>query len=198
MEIRQATLDDDLNKIAELIYNTDIYIYPYWFKKTPNYVDVLIDIMKTEGTIFYYKNIYIAVEEKKVLGILVCFDNNTNLNSTYHKWIHINKNFNYTINKYLLALVNHRKEDYVYISNVCVRKSKRRQHIGTKLLNYILEQFPTKNFELAVLQSNIPGINLYTKLGFEIVESTKGFNGPLRKKPRIYNMEKVIKNKKDD
>ena len=30
--IRKATIEDNLKDIAELIYSTDDYIYPYWFE----------------------------------------------------------------------------------------------------------------------------------------------------------------------
>ena len=30
--IRKANKNDDLERISELIYNVDPYIYPYWFE----------------------------------------------------------------------------------------------------------------------------------------------------------------------
>ena len=32
LKIRKATIYDNMEEIAELIYSTDEYIYPYWFE----------------------------------------------------------------------------------------------------------------------------------------------------------------------
>ena len=36
MEFRKANEDDNLEEIAELLYLTDQYIYPYWFGSLEN------------------------------------------------------------------------------------------------------------------------------------------------------------------
>jgi len=36
LKIRRATIYDNLQEIAELIYRTDEYIYPYWFETLEN------------------------------------------------------------------------------------------------------------------------------------------------------------------
>lgn len=191
IEIRKVTLKDDLNCVADLIYNTDEYIYPYWFKNISNYHLILSEIMKTEGTLFYYENILVATYNQEIVGILVSVDNTTNLSSDYGQWSHINKNFKYTINKYLMDIKNHVKEDYIYISNLCIRNDFRRKKVATKLMSAAINESENKNFELHVLSKNTPAKKLYLNMGFEVVQTLKGFNGPCMLKPKINTMRKV-------
>ena len=41
MEIRYAKETDDFKKIAKLVYETDRYIYPYWFASKEEGICVL-------------------------------------------------------------------------------------------------------------------------------------------------------------
>lgn len=63
--IRRARDGDDLERIAELIYKTDAYIYPYWFENVENCKNILPNFIKQDGFIFNLKNIDVAV--KKIL-----------------------------------------------------------------------------------------------------------------------------------
>ena len=70
--------------------------------------------------------------------------------------------------------------------NIVVKKSKRNEGIGSKLLNKILEIAAAKNAKtitLEVNEKNLPAIKLYQKFGFEKVG--------LRKK-YYYNTENAI------
>ena len=42
---RRATKDDNMEEIAKLIYDTDPYIYPFWFEKD---VNKCVDFLKEE------------------------------------------------------------------------------------------------------------------------------------------------------
>ena len=67
--VRRVNIDDNFEEMAELIYETDEYIYPYWFHDDVEEAKrVLPSLMKEEGFFFNYKSIYIAI------------DKNTNIN----------------------------------------------------------------------------------------------------------------------
>lgn len=60
--------------------------------------------------------------------------------------------------------------DEVNIMNIVVRKDKRKEGIGSKLLNKIFEIAKEKNAQtitLEVNEKNLPAIRLYQKFGFE-------------------------------
>lgn len=186
MQIRDLTLNDDLNKVAELIYQTDPYIYPYWFKDYSDWKSVLKHLIKTDGTVFYYKNIIIAIEHDEVIGIVVVLDNNSNLDYDYSDLIKINKNFKYTISNYIKQ-IDSKTPDSVYIPNVCVDLIHRQKGVGFRLISYVKDKYK-KNLLLDCLADNLPALKLYSKCNFKIAKEGKGFNAPYKKKPFILKM----------
>ena len=193
MIIRKANITDDFITISNLIYNTDQYIYPYFFKNTPNWQEYLTQMIKTKGTIFYYENILLSIIDDEIAGIIISFDENTYLSQDYSKWIDINKNFHFTIKKYILPTISHKLENSIYISNVCVDKKFRGKGVSKNLFSYLYNNYPNKNFELDVLEENSIALNLYKSQGFEIVSKIKGFNAPYKRKPLVYCMKKYLK-----
>lgn len=193
MEIRKAKLSDNLLEIAELIYETDNYIYPYWFKKNDKKFETLVELIKTKGSMFYYKNIIVAVEDKDVMGIMVAIDSDTDLSYDYSK-IMTDKYSKYAIKNYIIPTIQDVKNDYVDITNVCIEKAHRRKLIATHLFEFLFKLYGNKkNFELVVLKNNPPAVNLYTKEGFSVVSEQNGFNAPFKRKPRTYTMHKIVK-----
>ena len=54
---RRAEKDDNMEEIAKLIYDTDPYIYPYWFDNDINKcIEFFRKEMLEEGFIFNYKS----------------------------------------------------------------------------------------------------------------------------------------------
>ena len=62
------------------------------------------------------------------------------------------------------------------IVNVFVKENKRGKGIGEKLLTFLIkENKDKKNITLEVSKENNPALNLYKKVGFEIVGTRKGY-----------------------
>ena len=64
------------------------------------------------------------------------------------------------------------------ITNVAVDEAYRGQHIGTRLMEQLLEEGWRGGLESIVLEvrvSNAPAIHLYEKMGFENLGVRKGF-----------------------
>lgn len=64
------------------------------------------------------------------------------------------------------------------ITNVCVRKVSRKQGIGTKMLQFLIEEgvnVKIKTFFLEVRESNSAAISLYEKFGFQKIGIRKNF-----------------------
>ena len=186
--VRKLKLTDNLSKVAELIYKTDPYIYPYWFKNYKDWNETLVELIKTEGSIFNHNDIIIALKENNIVGILVYLTSSTNLSFNYCELTKVNKNFNYTINKYINKINDNIKPNDLYIPNICVDEHNRNLKIGTNLINHIKNLYPTHTLTLHCLKNNKPALNLYIKNNFKIVKKLKGFNSPLKFKPSIYEM----------
>ena len=86
--------------------------------------------------------------------------------------------------------------DDIQITNIVVRKDKRGQGIGYKLLERIIKMCKETEFEflrLEVNEKNIPAISLYNKFGFETVGIRKKYYNNI---DNAVLMDLNLKNKK--
>lgn len=181
-EFRKVRADDDLEKIAELIYYTDNYIYPYWFENLENCKKELPELIKEDKFFYNINNLYIATIDDQIVGLICVVDKETDLDYDYEKLRNKNERYRLTIDKYISGMIEEvKKEDFAYISNVCVDQNYRGQHIATfmleKLKNIYVEKYYEKIF-LEVLADNPSAIHLYEKMGFgKSGEIYNGFPG---------------------
>ena len=189
INIRCLRLTDNLEQVAELIYKTDPYIYPSWFKNYDSWKEVLVRLIKTEGSVFNYKNIAVAISANNIVGILIYLDESCDLTFDYDKYIKVNRYFKYAIKKYVIHLKDNFKQDIIYIPNVCVDEKYRNLKIATNLIKFIKNKYKNKSLLLHCLKKNVPALNLYNKAGFKVVKELKGFNLSYKIKPKIYEMK---------
>lgn len=199
MEIRKATIDDDLIAIAELLYKTDQYIYPYWFESLESCKNELSKLLVEDKFFFYVEHLYVAVDQVKnrIMGLICAVDKEVDLSYDYSKLEVVNERYSFTVNNYIKGLIHEVKEsDFAYISNVCVHEDYRGMKIGNCLVNHVIKIYTEKCFKeivLDVLAQNPGAIHLYEKLGFEqFTEIFKGFNQPDKEKPDVFSMKVEI------
>ena len=117
---RRAKETDNMRDIATLIYQTDPYIYPFWFNNDVEKAkDFLEDKIKMPGFVFNYDNIYVAYDKKtdKIVGIIVAIDPSLNLEFDYKPYEEINSNYEFTINNYIKGCIEEvKKGDFLYQS----------------------------------------------------------------------------------
>lgn len=194
MKIRYATENDDFNVLARLMYETDRYIYPYWFEENKDEgIKVIAELMKQENTSFYYKKCLVAEIDGKIVGMLVYFNKECPLDFKYSKIIDKNFNYNYTLTKYFIPLEKSVEENETYVAGIRVDDLFTRRGIAEALLRYLFKILPkNSNVTLDVLVKNTPALKLYQKVGFEIVEAYNGFNGYRKRRPPCYSMVKNL------
>ncbi len=182
--LRRAKKEDNMEDIARLIYQTDPYIYPFWFNNDiEEAVRVLTPRIKEPGFICYYENCYVAydISNKKIIGLVCAIDPTTDLNYDYSSLEAINDNYRFTINNYLKLLIAEVLEKkYMYLVNVCVDEAYRSRRIGSRMLSYFIEQMHQAGFEdigFDCLMHNLRAKNLYHSLGFKEVSEGFGFDG---------------------
>lgn len=182
---RRATKEDNMREIAELIYDTDPYIYSFWFNNNKERcIEFLNEEMKKEGFIFNYNNLYIAYDKtlNKIVGILCAIDKSVNLEYRYEELQKVNDNYKITVAQYIMPIIDEVKSydnETFYIPNVCIDKSLRGRKIGTKLLGYYIKQMEKEGFNkfaLDCLLHNLPAKNLYHSLGFREMKLINGFD----------------------
>lgn len=194
-EFRKANSNDNLLEIAELLYNTDPYIYPYWFGSLDNCLNVLPKLLLEEKFFFNVNNLYVLIDKanKKIIGLICILDKNVNLDYDYSKLLQFNERYKFTIENYIFGLIKEVKNsDFAYISNVCIDKEYRGKHLGNMMLNWLIDIYKKSIFKklaLDVIKDNGAAVKLYENIGFEQSSDVfKGFNGPEGEKPDVFSM----------
>lgn len=195
-EFRKAHDTDNLEQIAELLYRTDKYIYPYWFGSLDNCKKELSKLLLEDKFFFNINNLYLMVDNINniIIGVVCVVDKSVDLNYDYSKLEKVNDRYKFTINNYIKTLIEEvREAEFAYISNVCVHPEYRGKHIGSMMVKRVIEIYRKKCFDelsLDVLADNSGAIKLYQNLGFEqSSEIFKGFNDPLLQKPDVFSMK---------
>lgn len=72
-----------------------------------------------------------------------------------------------------------RKDNYGHMVSLCVHPTYRRKGFGTKLVNVLEKSFTEKfnicRYRLEVRTSNVAAVNLYKKLGYQIVDTIHSY-----------------------
>ena len=202
--VRKAKKEDNLYQIAELLYKTDPYIYPYWFGSLDNCLKELTPLLLEDKFFFNINNLYVAykIDTNEIIGVTCIVDKSIDLDYDYSNLKNKNERYKFTIENYVEGLIKEVNEStFAYISNVCVDEKYRGQHIGRYMLTKIIEVYKNKLFKeivLDVLADNPGAIKLYQNLGFEqFTENFKGFNDPLKNKPDVFSMKTKINEKNE-
>lgn len=196
MVFRKATYDDDLEKISELLYYTDDYIYPYWFCSVENCKKELSPLLVKDKFFFNVNHLYIAEKDSVIVGLVCIVDKSTDLSFDYEELGKINERYEFTIENYIKGLIEEIENSdiayFAYISNVCVDPNYRDLHVGTFLLENLIKEYKNKMYDaivLDVLADNPRAIHLYQKMGFKQEgDIFSGFNDPNEDKPDVFTM----------
>ena len=193
MIIRFAKESDDAKVLAKLIYETDVYIYPYWFNDKSFGVEKIAELVKNKESVFYYKNCVVAEHNGEIVGLIMFYKNDGSYHYDYSDVIALSFESAHVINNYVLDLQNLIKDNTYYVFAVRVDDRFLRQGVACKMFDYAFGTISKNSVvEIDVLKDNIPALNLYKKVGFKIVKEYKGYNGYRKKKPLCYSMSKII------
>ena len=182
--LRRAKSDDNMEDIAKLIYQTDPYIYPFWFNNNiEEAIEVLVPRIKQKGFLMYYENCYVAVDYKtnRIVGLVCAIDPTTDIDYDYSELSSINDNYKFTIDHYFNEIIKEITEKkYMYLLNVAVDEEYRSKRIGSRMLSYFIDQMHEEGFDeigFDCLMHNLRAKNLYHSLGFKEVSEGFGFDG---------------------
>jgi len=184
IDLRRANKNDDFKEIVKLIYQTDPYIYPFWFNNDIEKAqEILPKYIGQPGFIYNYENMYIAHDKTKgqIVGLVCAIDHTINLDFDYTELENISPESAFVVKKYIKELIDEvQKNKCMYVVNCCVDKEFRSKRIGTVMLgNFIklMEQAGYDTIEFDCLLHNVRAKNLYHSLGFKEMYTGIGFNG---------------------
>lgn len=177
--VKLDTDKHDLNKVSELIYETELTIFKQLLGEDKNNaLQNIKSLVKSGNNYFGRENIHVVSDENRnVLGILVSFSGReTSLWNDFKAYFKVLSFYNFLkcvvkgtlINKSLTASLS--KNDY-YLSNVAVDPHFRGQGIGTYILKNAVktaEEKGCKRVLLDVTFDNKGAQRLYEKFGFKV------------------------------
>lgn len=183
--------DDNYQRISDLIFDTDPFIYPALFGNgcfgKDNARLLLPAVFESNlDRMFSKRNLFIAYLNETVVGIILWHKGNLEWNSS--TLLNCAKNNNVPLiwenvvavqNEYVDSRYT-QNEDNRYealsIINVCVAKEYRGLGIAHHMLKRFIDEHKNEDMELTVLADNLPAIALYRRLGFEISKRAEGFS----------------------
>lgn len=182
--IRRATQADPPEWIASAIYQSDPYIFPYWFSnnKTEG-IEVLSDLISSKGSYFDYHNIWVAEQHHTIQGALVAFDRHSYFNYDYSGYGKVNRNYDFAIRCLLegnIPKMQALPKGTVFGAYLAVDQAVRHQKIGIRLYGnfiYNLQQAGFDKFQHYCLKKNKIALEMYHQLGFKKVGKINAFTG---------------------
>ncbi len=191
LQIRNLSADDDINIIAELIMDTDPYIYKDLFGSYENAVKVLPQLFSRNSGIFKRSCYYLAVDGEDILGITAFFkygdtwDSNEVEIAFVEAGVQLPESFA-AVSEYFKEAHNYLPE--VKACNVCVRKEFRRRGVGDFMVKEVIRMAGNSNIVLTVMVDNSAAVKLYEKNGFKTLYEFEDYGGYNRNKVRCYQM----------
>lgn len=186
----------DLNKVANLMYETDAETFNFYFFTKENAAKRIEILVEAGNSNWGHENIYLATgKNNQVFGLLLAYtkeeEDTKNDFMLYFKNLNLLDAFKFVFLDIgdIWAGVDLKKGDF-YISDLAVDEKCRNKWIGTFLLEKSLELAREKRCKRAVLDVNVENegaLRLYKRFGFKIFNKKTiwWFGG----KMGVYNME---------
>ncbi len=174
LTVRPLKLDDDLYALTRLIYMTDIYIYPAWFRSFEEAVLLVPNIIKRE-TLYNYKNIIVCLVNGKIAGFICYIDKYPKNN--FEEMIKAYQDSKITPSEgfYDVNEGYFEKMDFDfngrYLLCCAVLPEYRRKGIASRMLEY----FGDMTLQLAAVKDNYIAIKTYEKNGFKYMYEYLGY-----------------------
>ena len=199
LRIGRITSKKDYEKIAELIYSTDLYLYKDLFGNIECAKKVLPILLDDPRSVFYKDNYYLALLGKNIVGISALYKNTLKWNDSivrnafYEVKCKCPESFD-TVSKYFWSVF-----DYVTTGisacNITVLDGYRNKGVGTFLLEHLIMASGNATIDLNVIADNEPAVKLYAKHGFKVEEEYEDYGG--FENPPVRCLKMSRKNKKE-
>ena len=199
LDISEARCDDKKLEIANILFDTDRYIYPEAFGEDKELAAKAIKrLIGMDGSILDYRNLYLARYNGQVCGVCLTYDGQSRWDTeAVRKRIgedllppRIEEGFDHAARAYFGKLTPENLEpDTVVIVALSVDEGFRRKQVGKRLLEAVIAEHKGKTIVLDVLCDNRAAIKLYESTGFvKQGEAFPGFAPEGMKAPMCWRM----------
>lgn len=171
--IRPINLATDIDVVANLIYDTDEYLFPFIFGPRWYGLPVLKRLIVLENNSFSHRYIQCIANGGEVQAILIGYDHRT-INeaaedadykialSAFDRLLLIPKFW------ILQPILGKDEVTGMYVQNLCVAAAHRGKGLGAQLIRHFCEMHPVDVW-LDVELSNAAALRFYERLGFRVV-----------------------------
>ena len=172
-------LATDLDAVAELVYDTDAYLFPFLFGASRRALPILRELIKLNANSFSHRYIEVYEGEGRVQAILIGYDHREiDKKAEEADFKRVLSAFDQIlmVPKYWILQPFMDKSDVTgfYIQNVCVAAEHRGKGIGSLLIRNFCETHPSAVW-LDVELGNKAALQLYERLGFSIASKKSIF-----------------------
>ena len=187
--------DLDLLTVAQLIYDTDPYIYPAMCSAAE--AEKIFPCLLSAGTdsMFCKQNLFVARLDCIIVGVILwhsgplVWENKAFIEACNTQSVRIAPTFEQVAREYLSTYDQPTAD--VSVINVCVESVVRGKGIGTAMLAAFIARHESESMELVTLTENTIAIDLYKRSGFDILREEDGFSVD-NLKPRCYIMSRIV------
>jgi ribosomal protein S18 acetylase RimI-like enzyme len=168
MIIRKATIDDSESIAKHLLLAMEEIIYKFIDEKDPKTAYYfLLHFVESENNQYSYQNCFVAEENDEIIGAVAVYDGGKlqELRKPVVDYVRLNFNPDFSPE-------NETQSGEFYIDSLGVSPNHQGKGIGSQLLQFLIEEFVTKNKQtlgLLVEEGNPGAKKLYLKLGFKVV-----------------------------
>lgn len=168
MMIRKATFEDSEFIAQYLLLAMEEIIYKFIGERDPKTAYYfLLHFVETENNQYSYQNCFVAEEENEITGAVSVYDGAKlqELRKPVVDYVRLNFNPDFSPE-------NETQSGEFYIDSLGVSPNHQGKGIGSKMLQFLIDEYVTKNnlsLGLLVEEENPNAKKLYLKLGFKVV-----------------------------
>jgi len=168
MIIRKATFEDSEFIAQYLLLAMEEIIYKFIGERDPKTAYYfLLHFVETENNQYSYQNCFVAEEENEITGAVSVYDGAKlqELRKPVVDYVRLNFNPDFSPE-------NETQSGEFYIDSLGVSPNHQGKGIGSKMLQFLIDEYVTKNnlsLGLLVEEENPNAKKLYLKLGFKVV-----------------------------
>lgn len=183
--------NDNYIQLAQLIYRTDVYIYPCIFENEDDAVTVIVNLLKSNlDTMFSKSNCFVAVTpDENIVGLILWKKGPLIWDAIHLKkqakknGIELSPHFGLVKQAYFSSYEEN-APDQISLINVSVDQTIQGCGVGTTMMVRFVQAHKTEKMELFVLADNDPAIHLYREHAqFKEFDKIQGFSHDQRDLP---------------
>lgn len=180
LQFRQFCDNDSIEELAQLIMDTDPYIYADLFGSKNVACKVLPYLFRLDKGIFRKNSYYICLRNGKIVAMAALFKAGDTWDQSSVKTAFIEageplpESFD-AVSEYFKSAHNYTPGTKA--CNVCVTQNLRGQGLGDFMVKQLIRLAGNSDICLSVMQDNIAAVKLYQSNGFKIIYEFDDYGG---------------------